>query len=88
MLIEKVKDTYAEIMAALQDLNIQDIAVFKNGNDTVIVSILNNEGPTQFIVLTDMAIQVNQFDELAEFLQIEGFGFAYYKPYRDLDIMY
>ena len=88
MLIEKVKDTRNDIETALRDLNIEDVAVFKSGYKTIITSFVMVQGQSHFMVLSDIAHDIYRFDDLAEYLQDEEFGFAYYKPYKDLDIYY
>ena len=93
MLLEKVKDNQKDIEVALKDLHYEDVAVFKSGNDTVIVSFVKctdprSFWPKQFIVFTNIFADVFSFGEMSEFLKSGEFGFAYYKPYQDLDIYY
>ena len=88
MLLEKVKDTRKEIWIALNDLCIDDVAVFKSGNETIITSFVMVQGEAHFMVLSDVVHDIYRFDDLVEYLEKEEFGFAYYKRYRDLDIYY
>ena len=88
MLIEKVKNVRNEIETALRDLNVEDVAIFKNGNETIIASFVMVQGQTHFMVLSEIAHDIYRFDDLAEYLEEREFGFAYYKPYKDLDIYY
>ena len=89
MLLEKLKDTRKEIEVALQDLDLRDdVAIFKNGNETVIVSPVMVLGQIHFMTLTNIAHDLYRLDDLVEYLEDEEFGFAYYKPYQDLDIYY
>ena len=88
MLIEKVKDTRNEIEMALHDLEWDDVAVFKSGNETIIASAVMVQGEKHFILLTNIAHDLCRQDDFVEYLEDEEFGFLYYKPYRDLDIYY
>ena len=89
MLIEKVKDTKNEIKMALLDLDLRDdVAIFKSGHEVIIVSPIMVQGQIHFMTLTNIAHDLYRFDDLLEYLEDEEFGFAYYKPYRDLDIYY
>ena len=88
MLIEKVKNVRNDIETALRDLNIEDVAVFKSEYKTIITSSVMVQGQTHFMVLSDIAHDIYRFDDLAEYLEEREFGFAYYKPYKDLDIYY
>lgn len=86
MLIEKVENK--KIWEALNDLHMEDVAIFKSENEPLIASAVMFHGEKYFMVWTNIVNELYSHEELVDYLEDEEFGFAYYKPYRDLDIFY
>ena len=88
MLIEKTKNKREEIENVLSDLDMDEVAVFKSGDEAVIVFAVWSQGVRSYILLTNTARDIYIYQDLVEFLKEKDFGFVYCKPYEDLDIYY